>query len=121
MKIAVTYENGEVFQHFGHTETFKVYEVEDGKVVSSQIVGSDGSGHEALAVLLADKAIDVLDEEGLLRVASVVDKADRKAEILKTAVQKYHSDRALFNLGALMLDDERPILKKSNFLSFFSP
>ena len=57
---------------------------------------------------LADKAIDVLDEEGLLRVASVVDNADRKAEILKTAVQKYHSDRALFNLGALMLDDERP-------------
>ena len=59
-------------------------------------------------VELADKAIDVLDEEGLLRVASVVDKADRKAEIYKVAVQKYHSDRALFNLGALMLDDERP-------------
>ena len=59
-------------------------------------------------VELADKAIDVLDEEGLLRVASVVDKADRKAEIYKTAVQKYRSDRALFNLGALMLDDERP-------------
>ncbi len=59
-------------------------------------------------VELADKAIDVLDEEGLLRVASVVDNADRKAEIYKTAVQKYHSDRALFNLGALMLDDERP-------------
>ena len=37
MKIAVTYENGEVFQHFGHTEEFKVYEVEDGKVVSSQV------------------------------------------------------------------------------------
>lgn len=60
MKIAVTYENGQVFQHFGHTEQFKVYEVEDGKVVSSQVVGSDGSGHEALAVLLADMAVDVL-------------------------------------------------------------
>ena len=60
MKIAVTYENGQVFQHFGHTEQFKVYEVEDGKVVSSQVVGSGGSGHEALAVLLADKAVDVL-------------------------------------------------------------
>ena len=43
MKIAVTYDNGEVFQHFGHTEEFKVYEVEDGKVVSSQVVGSDGN------------------------------------------------------------------------------
>ena len=60
MKIAVTYENGEVFQHFGHTEEFKVYEVEDGRVVSSRIIGSDGSGHEALAGLLADRAIDVL-------------------------------------------------------------
>ena len=60
MKIAVTYENGEVFQHFGHTQQFKIYEVEDGKVLSSRIIGSDGSGHEALAGLLADRAIDVL-------------------------------------------------------------
>ena len=66
-------------------------------------------------VELADKAIDVLDEEGLLRVASVVDKADRKAEIYKVAVQKYHSDRALFNLGALMLDDERPDAAVASF------
>ena len=60
MKIAVTYENGEVFQHFGHTEQFKVYEVEDGRVVSSRIVGSDGSGHSALASMLSSKSIDVL-------------------------------------------------------------
>ncbi len=60
MRIAVTYDNGQVFQHFGHTEFFKVYEVEDGKVVSSEIVGSDGSGHGALAGLLAGKGIDVL-------------------------------------------------------------
>lgn len=60
MKIAVTYENGEIFQHFGHTEQFKVYDIEDGKMVSSQVVGSDGSGHGALAGLLSDKGIDVL-------------------------------------------------------------
>ena len=60
MKIAVTYENGQVFQHFGHTEQFKVYNVEDGRVVSSQIVGSDGSGHSALASMLSEKSIDVL-------------------------------------------------------------
>ena len=60
MKIAVTYENGEVFQHFGHTEEFKVYDVEEGKVVSSRIIGSNGSGHEALAAVLAGEAIDVL-------------------------------------------------------------
>ena len=59
-RIAVTYENGEVFQHFGHTEEFKVYEVEDGKVVSSKIIGSNGSGHGALAGLLGENGIDVL-------------------------------------------------------------
>jgi len=60
MKIAVTYSNGEVFQHFGKTEQFKVYEVEDNKVVSSQVMGNNGLGHEALAGLLADNSIDVL-------------------------------------------------------------
>lgn len=60
MRIAVTYENGQIFQHFGHTEQFKVYEVEDEKVVSSEIVGSDGQGHGALAGLLSGKGIDVL-------------------------------------------------------------
>ncbi len=60
MKVAVTYDNGEVFPHFGHTEQFKVYEISGGKVVSSEIIGSDGAGHGALAALLADKAIDVL-------------------------------------------------------------
>lgn len=60
MKIAVTYDNGEVYQHFGHTKEFKVYEVENGEVVSSQIIGSNGSGHGALAGLLAERSIDVL-------------------------------------------------------------
>ncbi len=60
MRIAVTYENGQIFQHFGHTEEFKVYEVEDGKIVKSEIIGSNGSGHGALASLLNDRGIDVL-------------------------------------------------------------
>ena len=60
MKIAVTYENGMIFQHFGHTQEFKVYTVEDGKVIDSQIVGAGGSGHGALAGLLANHEIDAL-------------------------------------------------------------
>ena len=60
MRIAVTFENGQIFQHFGHTEEFKVFEVEDGKVVRSEIIGSNGSGHGALASLLNDRGIDVL-------------------------------------------------------------
>lgn len=49
MRIAVTYENGEIFQHFGRTEQFKVYDVEGGKIVRSEIVATNGSGHGALA------------------------------------------------------------------------
>ena len=60
MKIAVTYENGQIFQHFGHTENFKVYEVEDGKVVSSVVIGNNGTGHGALATLLAGQDVDIL-------------------------------------------------------------
>ena len=59
MKIAVTYENEEIFQHFGHCEAFKLYETEDGKVVSSQVVGTGGSGHEALAVFLKNLGVEV--------------------------------------------------------------
>ena len=60
MKIAVTYDNGEVFQHFGKTDSFKVYEVEDNKVISSEVIGSNGTGHGALAGLLAEQGVDVL-------------------------------------------------------------
>lgn len=60
MKIAATYDNGNIFQHFGKTEFFKVYEVEDNKVVSSEVIGSNGTGHGALAGLLAEQGISVL-------------------------------------------------------------
>ena len=60
MKIAVTYENGQVFQHFGHTGQFKVYEVEDRKVVSSAVLPTNGSGHGALAGFLRERGVDTL-------------------------------------------------------------
>lgn len=60
MKIAVTYENGQVFQHFGHTEEFKIYEVKEAEIISSQIVNTNGSGHEALAGFLKEQQVEVL-------------------------------------------------------------
>ena len=60
MKIAVTYDNGNIFQHFGRTESFKVYEVENNQVISSEVIGSNGVGHGALAGLLAEQKVDVL-------------------------------------------------------------
>ena len=61
MKAAVTYdENGMVFQHFGHTERFKVYTIEDGRVLSGEVIDTAGAGHEALAVFLAKQGVDTL-------------------------------------------------------------
>ena len=60
MKIAVTYENGSIFQHFGHTEQFKLYEVSDGEIVSAEVVDTNGSGHGALAGLLHALGVEVL-------------------------------------------------------------
>ena len=60
MRIAITYENGEIFQHFGHAEKFKLYDVEGGKIVNEQIVDTNGSGHGALAGFLQAVKADVL-------------------------------------------------------------
>ena len=60
MRIAVTYADGMIFQHFGHTQQFKVYEVENGSIVSSEVVDTNGSGHGALAGVLSQLHADVL-------------------------------------------------------------
>ena len=60
MRIAVTYEDGEIFQHFGHTAQFKIYDVEDGRILSSQVVDTSGSGHGALAGVLSALHVDAL-------------------------------------------------------------
>ena len=111
MKIAVTYENGEVFQHFGRTENFKVYEAEDGKVVSSEVIGSNGTGHGALAGLLAEQGIDVLicggigggaqaalEEAGIELVAGAEGNTDEaveaflRGELVSTGSNCHHHD-----------------------------
>lgn len=60
MKIAVTYDNGEIFQHFGHTETFKIYEVAGKEILSTEVLNTNGSGHGALAQFLQDNEVEVL-------------------------------------------------------------
>ena len=60
MKIAVTYDNGQIFQHFGHTEQFKLYDVEDGKVTAQTVVDAGGEGHGALAQVLKAHGVDTL-------------------------------------------------------------
>lgn len=95
MKIAVTFENGLIFQHFGHTEYFKVYDVEDGKIVSSEIVSSNGSGHGALAEVLKSLGVNALicggiggcartalDEAGIVLYGGCSGEADDAVEAL---------------------------------------
>lgn len=60
MRIAVTYENGLIFQHFGHTEQFKFYDIENDAIVSEQVVGTNGSGHGAIAGFLSANKVDAL-------------------------------------------------------------
>ena len=95
MKIAVTYENGEIFQHFGHTEQFKVYEAEDGKIVNSAVQSTNGQGHGALAGMLREIGADILicggigggarkalQEAGIRLYAGVSGDADRAVDSL---------------------------------------
>ena len=95
MKIAVTYENGQIFQHFGHTEQFKVYNVENGAVTSSAVEPTNGSGHGALAGFLVGLGVDTLicggigggaiaalNEAGITLYAGVAGDADAAVEAL---------------------------------------
>ncbi len=102
MRIAVTYENGEIFQHFGHTEQFKLYDAEDGRIVAEQIVNTNGSGHGALAGFLkaaqADALIcggigmgarNALAEAGIKLYGGVSGSADAAAQALAAGDLQY--------------------------------
>lgn len=105
MKIAVTYSNHEVFQHFGHCEEFKIYEIENGAVVSSQVVGTGGDGHEALAGFLRRQGADTLicggigggarialAQAGIELYPGVTGDADKAVEALLKGTLDYNPD-----------------------------
>ena len=103
MKIAVTYENGQIFQHFGHTEQFKVYEIADNKIVSSVVLDTLGSGHGALAGFLQALGVDTLICGGIGGGAQV---ALREAGILLYGGVSGDADAAVNALldGSLMFN-----------------
>ncbi len=93
MKIAVTYENEMVFQHFGHANSFKVYKIADQKVMSSEVINTNSSGHDAMAALMkensvnvlicggiGDGAVNALSEYGIEVFSGVSGKADEAVE-----------------------------------------
>ncbi len=105
MRIAVTYENGEVFQHFGHTGQFKLYDAEDGKITGEQLVDTNGSGHGALAGFLQAAKVDALicggigmgaqmalADAGIKLYAGVCGLADEAAKSLASGTLAYDPD-----------------------------
>ena len=103
MRIAVTYDNGEVFGHFGHTEKFKIYEIEGGKVAESKIVDTMGSGHGALAEFLSANGVDALICGGIGMGARIA-LAEAEIELMPgvsgnadEAVEKYIQGTLQFN------------------------
>ena len=105
MRVAVTYENGQIFQHFGHTEQFKVYEIADGKIIASEVVDTNGSGHGALSGLLHGLGADALicggigmgarialAEAGVQLFGGVAGDADAAVEALVSGNLLYNPD-----------------------------
>lgn len=105
MRIAVTYENGFIFQHFGHTKQFKIYDISDRKITNSAIIDTNGSGHGALAGLLAEHQIDILicggigggaqtalAEAGIKLYGGVSGEADKAVEMLLANELAYDPD-----------------------------
>lgn len=105
MKIAVAYEDGNVFQHFGHTPYFKVYDVENGVVTGSRIADTNGNGHGALAGVLQELQADILicggigggarqalSEAGIEIYGGVSGSADEAAEAFLKGALSYNPD-----------------------------
>lgn len=112
MRIAVSYDNGQVFQHFGHTERFKVYDVEPGKNTIATLVNTNGSGHGALADILkkisvntlicggiGDGARRALKEAGICLYGGVSGDADKAVEDLIAGKLIYNPDIACEHHG----------------------
>ena len=96
MKVAVTYEkeSGNVFQHFGKTQYFKIYQIEDGKIVSSEVIDNGGNGHHALppylkslgveTLILGNRgqgAVDAIAAAGLKEMPGITGSADEAAAL----------------------------------------
>ena len=105
MRIAVTYENGEIFQHFGHTAEFKIYEVKENKIIRTDVIGTGTSGHGALSGMLSAIGVSVLICGGIGAGAQI---ALGKAGIKIYGGVRGNADKAVeaFISGTLEYDPE---------------
>ena len=112
MKIAVTYLDGNVFGHFGHSEAFKIYDIESGQVKSAEVVAAPANGHGALAGFLASLGADTLicggigmgarvalGEAGITVYGGVDGEADKAVAALLSGTLEYDPDAACSHHG----------------------
>ncbi|MBQ8028926.1 MAG: dinitrogenase iron-molybdenum cofactor biosynthesis protein [Clostridia bacterium] len=112
MKIAVTYDGGKIFQHFGHTEKFKIYEINEGEIVKMEVVDTKGNGHGALATFLSEEGVEVvicggigggaktaLSEAGIKLFGGVKGSADNAVIAFLTNKLEYDPDVACSHHG----------------------
>ena len=105
MRIAVTYRNGQIFQHFGHTEAFKIYDIQDGRINMSVVLDTEGSGHGALAGMLQKLHVEVLicggigggaraalEQAGIRLYGGVSGEADQAVEAFLAGNLAYNPD-----------------------------
>ena len=132
MKIAVTYENGLIFQHFGHTSQFKIYTVEDNQVQESHILDSNGAGHGALATLLQDEKIDTLicggigagaqnalAQVGVTLYGGVQGEADKAVnDFIEDMKKKAGGDSGVTSKAYRTLDIDALLIKSRNISEF---
>lgn len=127
MKIAVTYdkETGNVFQHFGKTQFFKIYQIQDGKIVSSEVIDNGGNGHHELppylkalgieTLILGNRgqgAIDAIAASGLKEMPGITGNADNAAELFAKGELKPNFTAKCSHHGEHNNDHHNKILTK---------
>ena len=127
MKIAITYdkETGNVFQHFGKTQFFKVYQIQDGKIVSSEVIDNGGNGHHELppylkalgieTLILGNRgqgAIDAIAASGLKEMPGITGNADNAAELFAKGELKPNFTAKCSHHGEHNNDHHNKILTK---------
>ena len=127
MKIAITSdkETGNVFQHFGKTQFFKIYQIQDGKIVSSEVIDNGGNGHHELppylknlgieTLILGNRgqgAIDAIAASGLKEMPGITGNADNAAELFAKGELKPNFTAKCSHHGEHNNDHHNKILTK---------
>jgi len=104
-RIAIPYDNGLIFQHFGRTEQFKVYDIENENIIVSEEISTNSYGHGILAEILGAIQADVvicggigsgaqaaLTSAGIQIYGGVTGNADAAVEALLAGTLVYDPD-----------------------------